>query len=634
MKKNFKKKTAAVVCFVSLLLTLSTTGCSKAQNKDSNDKASSQVSVSETSDISSPASSGTQSQTSQTSEKQSSGSKTSETTSSSESSDKQSQTSEASRQETSSDEKSETASSSAPETSHEQSQTSESSSQESSPASASSFSYSEDDSGNIILTKYNGREAAPEIPSSIDGKKVTAIGESCFAGNTAVKTISIPEGISQIGDYAFECCTYLAGLTLPASLRTIGEGAFSACIHLPEAVFPDNLEVIRKGAFLYCSALKELELPAGLQEIGNFAFSNCSSVTSVSIKSTSLQKLSDRLFCDCTKLTEVRSQYPLESIGAETFRQCTSLTTVSLPAALQSVGDYAFDCCTALTEVPVQADFVSGTAYHNCYNIPGYVPSEEDENDRTRPGRSYDLPKPDTLGSIAGSDSLFGEARFAGYHSISNDEFEQWSQQYVDFCKQNNIPASLDELFYTKLYKGEFMPHYTAMAAVENHDPDMMKQAERAFGKGYEETYRMIDHGLYTELRRGKMFEDVVLYSGVYDSQLIAAAGTDEVPTLEQLKDAVGTTFTDPIMISTSTDIGIACNFSSTVFIIYASKESINNLGAVSIDSIAPTVEKEVLMSSNAAYRILDVGTMAVDTNDSHDGSTQVYRNYVKVELL
>ena len=39
-------------------------------------------------------------------------------------------------------------------------------------------------------------------------------------------------------------------------------------------------------------------------------------------------------------------------------------------------------------------------------------------------------------------------------------------------------------------------------------------------------------------------------------------------------------------------------------------------------------------MSKNASYRILDVGTMAVKTLDHNDNETEIYRNYIKVELL
>lgn len=81
--------------------------------------------------------------------------------------------------------------------------------------------------GTVTLTAYTGKDAAPKIPSKIDGKSVTAIGPECFRGNIAIKKISIPEGITEIGDYAFEACSAASELKLPSTLRTIGKGAFS-----------------------------------------------------------------------------------------------------------------------------------------------------------------------------------------------------------------------------------------------------------------------------------------------------------------------------------------------------------------------------------------------------------------------
>lgn len=620
MKKHNRHQVTALVCFISLLLTIGMTGCSKTQNENSSDTTSETVGISEKSEKSdkpseTSAKSSTSSTVSETSEK-------SEISEKSQTSDKQDQPSETSAKESSSDTVSEPVSSS---------ESSENSREES----GTDFTYSEN-SGNIILTKYNGTETAPEIPSTLDGKTVTAIGESCFAGNISVKKIVIPDGITDIGDYAFECCSHLESVVFPDSLKTIGEGSFSACTKLSAVELPENTEVIKKGAFLYCQSLKSLELPKGIRELGNFAFSNCSSITAVTFKGDKIKSLPDRLFYSCAKLSNINITHTLDSIGKRTFSNCKSLTSVSLPGELQSVGDYAFEKCESLTKVSVNAVSVSETAYASCYQLPEeMLPKHQEGTEELEimPQSSDEPSKPETLGSIAGS-SLFDEEKFSNYRIISNDEFSQWSQRYLEFCSENGVPTSRDDLFYTMLYKGEVIPHYMGMTSAENHDPAMSKDAANAFGDDYAETYLMMDHGLYTELKRGRMCDDLVLYSGVYDSQLMAAAGTSEVPTSEQLKNRIGHTFTDPIMISTTTDIGVACNFSDTLFIIYASKESVDQLGAMSIDSIVGTNEKEILMSKKAAYRILDVGTMAVKTTDSNDNETEIYRNYIKVELL
>lgn len=641
MKSYMSHKAAALLCIFSMLLTVGMTGCGKTQNENSSNSTSETVSVSESSerlvDQSQPsATSSKENSGDKTSQKENSHDKTSKTVSEAASSADQSEPSAASSEAESSDKTSEAVSGTeSSEESAAQSRPSEASSTESSEVSADDFTYSEDSSGNITLTRYNGREAAPAIPATVDGKTVTAIGESCFAGNTSIKTIVIPDGVTDIGDYAFECCTYLEDITFPDSLKTIGEGAFSACTALSSADLTDNIAVIKRGAFLYCKSIKSVELPASLEELGNFAFSNCSQLTSVTFKGDKIKNLSERLFYQCTKLTDININHTLDSIGKRTFNHCTSLTSVSFPGKLQSVGENAFCDCSSLESVSLQAVSVAETAYARCFKLPEEMRPEPpivEEESETK--IRTEMPEPDTIGSIAGDASLFDEDTFSRYRIISNDEFEDWSKKYVDFCNENGIPTERNAYFYTYLYKGEVIPFYMGMVSAENHDPDMSRDAAGLFGDGYEETFLMMNHGLYTELKRCRMCDDLVLYSGVYDSQLQAAAGTGETPSLEQMKDCIGQTFTDPIMISTTTDIEIACKFSDTLFIIYASKENIDKLGAFSIDSVTNTGENEILMSKNATYRILDVGTMAVQTQHSYNQGKVLYRNYIKVELL
>ncbi|MBQ4045723.1 MAG: hypothetical protein II627_04685, partial [Lachnospiraceae bacterium] len=208
------------------------------------------------------------------------------------------------------------------------------------------------------------------------------------------------------------------------------------------------------------------------------------------------------------------------------------------------------------------------------------------------------------------------------------------SESYLAFCEQEKLPDSMDLIPYIMLYKGEVVQHYIPMTAILNQDPVMMEEAALSFGDDFEETYQMVNHGLFTELSRGRMCDNLVLYSGVYDSQLMAAAGTDRKPDMDQLKDAIGNEFTDPLMISTTTDPEVASGFGDTLFVIYASKEAMDQLGAVSIDSYISSVEKEILINAGASYKILDVGIMPITVPDDDGNDTVIYRNYVTLELL
>ena len=58
------------------------------------------------------------------------------------------------------------------------------------------YSYTEDGSG-IVIEKYNGTAENVEVPSKIYGKQVTTIGLA-FYGNTTIKSVRLPEGITTI----------------------------------------------------------------------------------------------------------------------------------------------------------------------------------------------------------------------------------------------------------------------------------------------------------------------------------------------------------------------------------------------------------------------------------------------------
>ena len=64
---------------------------------------------------------------------------------------------------------------------------------------ASSFSYKESN-GEIEITGFEGTETEVIIPSEIDGKPVTSIGESAFQYCTKLTGITIPDSVTSIGE--------------------------------------------------------------------------------------------------------------------------------------------------------------------------------------------------------------------------------------------------------------------------------------------------------------------------------------------------------------------------------------------------------------------------------------------------
>ena len=640
---------------------------------------------------------------------------------------------------------------------------------------ADSFSCVENTDGTLTLTGYTGTESSLDIPAALNGKTVSAIGESCFAGMICLRSVHIPEGVTQIGDYAFECCSALQKVYFPYSLKSIGGGAFSGCECLMLADLQEGLETIGNGAFLYCSSLVQLELPETLTSVGDFAFAGCEALASVRFAGDRVTALPDRVFYGCTSLSRLRLPESVSSVGKRAFSGCEKLEQLYFGTPLTSLGEYAFENCSKLANVNLTAEVVPVGLLFGCnevswfsvpdgatriaygafrnsgirdlsipasvetiepgafYSMHGSLTLDEENPNYTlidgslytrdgktllaffpadpcaeepqtafavpegveeiapyalaesgltsvtlpaslqrigayafadtnledpeipegvevdpdafrAPGQSDDEPgpeepgeetAPEIIGSVAGDRNLFREENYADFREIGNDDFDAWCDEYLAYNAEQGLPLTLETIPYIIRYKGEVVPHFMPMTAVQNRDPAMWEQAAEAFGDDFEQMYLMMDHGLSTELSRGKMNGNLILYSGLYDSQLMAAAGTDVVPTRQQLVEAIGNEFTDPIMISTTTDPGIAAGFGDTLFIIYASREAMEDLGAVCIDAVARSSEKEILMNSNARYRILDVGNMEIRQQDPWDPEpTTLYRSYVLVELL
>jgi hypothetical protein len=60
------------------------------------------------------------------------------------------------------------------------------------------LSYCDFNAGSGTITAYSGPGGALEIPSSIGGKAVTTIANSCFAGNNTLTSVTIPGSVTSI----------------------------------------------------------------------------------------------------------------------------------------------------------------------------------------------------------------------------------------------------------------------------------------------------------------------------------------------------------------------------------------------------------------------------------------------------
>ncbi|MDB4666381.1 leucine-rich repeat domain-containing protein [Akkermansiaceae bacterium] len=142
------------------------------------------------------------------------------------------------------------------------------------------------DNGEVTIT--NCDEAAGGelvIPSTIEGKPVTSIGERAFEDCIRLTSISLGSGITSIGERAFSNCSQLRSINIPAGVTAIKYYTFLYCTKLNSVSFEANSELSSIGinAFQNCESLRSITIPDGVIEIRDVAFQNCHSLTTIAL---------------------------------------------------------------------------------------------------------------------------------------------------------------------------------------------------------------------------------------------------------------------------------------------------------------------------------------------------------------
>ncbi len=223
------------------------------------------------------------------------------------------------------------------------------------------YTYKINDDGNTLTVTgvVNGSKLIkdPVIPSTVNGKTVTVIGENAFSNNRGILTgkltlpstletikheafnecefltgdLVIPQGVTSIEYYAFNCCKGFSGkLTLPNGLSTIENNAFMRTGFTGPLVLPNNLTSIGDAAFYECSGFTgSLTIPSGVTVIGIYAFDECSGLTGDLIIPNNVNTIKYGAFLGCTGFTgSLKIPNNVINIEDYAFYQCTSIRKV------------------------------------------------------------------------------------------------------------------------------------------------------------------------------------------------------------------------------------------------------------------------------------------------------------------
>ena len=147
------------------------------------------------------------------------------------------------------------------------------------------YAYKENEDGETVtITEFLGPVKPTldlyviDIPTELDGRRVTGLGEYSFAANpydghqgnplcSKIHSVTIPQGVTSIGNHAFEECFALEEVTIPQSVTSIGLIAFGGCCKLTTLSLGENVETIGGGAFFRCSSLSNITIPKKVKVI-------------------------------------------------------------------------------------------------------------------------------------------------------------------------------------------------------------------------------------------------------------------------------------------------------------------------------------------------------------------------------
>ena len=163
-------------------------------------------------------------------------------------------------------------------------------------------------------------------------KALSQIANNAFYGNTAITSITLPEGITAIGNYAFSSCRSLISISLPQSLKSIGSCAFEGC-----------------------SALNNIELEQGVESIGQYAFTGCLLLKSVTIPDN-VTAIPEGLFFGCRDLNTLYIGSGVTEIESHAFERCQKLRQFYCKALTPQFS------CAALKLAPGSKVFVPQSA--------------------------------------------------------------------------------------------------------------------------------------------------------------------------------------------------------------------------------------------------------------------------------
>lgn len=253
-----------------------------------------------------------------------------------------------------------------------------------------------------------------------------------FEGCTKLKTVKLPDTVTQFYSQTFKNCTALKEINIPKSIQVIQPQEFLGCSSLKTVDFRGT-SVVRlcEEAFKGCTSLASVYLgePENLS-IDAYAFQDCTNLETVDCSKTNISSIENYAFYNCSKLKKIDlSSSTMEQTGQSIFRACTSLEEVILPKTLKEINYLTFSG-TAIKTLDLRETAITKIIDSGCANMDAlktlYLPATLEEF-----GDYAFLAKQSSSGRLY----IYSNIPEADINAMANKAIGVWSGRRISFPK-------------------------------------------------------------------------------------------------------------------------------------------------------------------------------------------------------
>ena len=253
-----------------------------------------------------------------------------------------------------------------------------------------------------------------------------------FEGCTKLKTVKLPDTVTQFYSQTFKNCTALEEINIPKSIQVIQPQEFLGCSSLKTVDFRGSSVVrICDEAFKDCTSLASVYWgqPKNLS-IDAYAFQDCTNLETVDCSKTNISSIENYAFYNCSKLKKIDlSSSTMEQTGQSIFRACTSLEEVILPKTLKEINYLTFSG-TAIKTLDLRETAITKIIDSGCANMDAlktlYLPATLEEF-----GDYAFLAKQSSSGRLY----IYSNIPEADINAMANKAIGVWSGRRISFPK-------------------------------------------------------------------------------------------------------------------------------------------------------------------------------------------------------